>query len=86
MLEKFKKNYLLHEGTSTMKLSKLQMLTARFESIRMDENKTFYNFYVEWRTILNSTFNLDENFPNPKVIKQILRSLPMRDLSLGWQS
>lgn len=86
MLAKFKKNYLLHEGTSTMKLSKLQMLTARFESIRMDENKTFSNFYVEWRTILNSTFNLDENFPNPKVIKQILRSLPMRDLSLGWQS
>lgn len=47
MLAKFKKNYLLHEGTSTMKLSKLQMLTARFESIRMDENKTFSNFYVE---------------------------------------
>lgn len=29
-----------HKGTSTMKFSKLQMLTTIFESIKMNENET----------------------------------------------
>lgn len=28
-----------YEGTNTMKLSKLQMLTTKFETIRMEENE-----------------------------------------------
>lgn len=33
-----------HKGTSTMKFSKLQMLTTIFESIKMNENETFSKF------------------------------------------
>ena len=53
-----------HEGTSTMKLFKVQMLNSRFESIRMQENRTFSTFYVELNNIVNSSFNLGEQIPN----------------------
>ena len=33
---------LTHEGTSTMKFSKLQMLTTKFKSIKMNEDETFF--------------------------------------------
>ena len=33
---------LTREGTSTMKFSKLQMLTTKFKSIKMNEDETFF--------------------------------------------
>lgn len=33
---------LTHDGTSTMKFSKLQMLTTKFKSIKMNEDETFF--------------------------------------------
>lgn len=33
---------LTHEGTSTMKFLKLQMLTTKFKSIKMNEDETFF--------------------------------------------
>ena len=47
-----------------MKLFKVQMLNSRFESIRMQENRTFSTFYVELNNIVNSSFNLGEQIPN----------------------
>ena len=67
-----------HEGTSTMKLSNLQMFTSRFESVGMQENQTSSTFYVESIDIVNSSFNLGELIPNSKIIRKILRSLPKR--------
>ena len=67
-----------HEGTSTMKLSNLQMFTSRFESVGMQENQTSSTFYVESIDIVNSSFNLGELIPKSKIIRKILRSLPKR--------
>lgn len=36
-----------HENTSTMKVSKLQMFTFRFENIRMQDNQNFSFSYFE---------------------------------------
>ena len=61
-----------------MKVSKLHMLTSKFESIRMEEHETFGEFYARLMDILNSIFNLGESIFNSKVIGENLISLPKR--------
>ena len=53
-----------HEGTSTMKQSKIQMLTTKFESIKMKGDKTFCAFYSKLSGIVNSSFNLGDKILN----------------------
>ncbi|KAL6329091.1 hypothetical protein AAG906_007438 [Vitis piasezkii] len=69
---------LTHEGTNAVKVSKLQMLTSRFETIRMDDHETFGEFNAKLMDIVNCSFNLGEPISNSKVVKKILRSLPKR--------
>ena len=65
----------VHEGTKVVKINKLQQLTSRFESIRMSDDESFDKFYAKLNDIVNSTFNLDEIYDQPKIVRKILRSL-----------
>ena len=65
----------IHEGTLAVKLSKIQMLTFIFESIRMQDDQTFSAFYYELSDIVNSSFNLGERIPKSKIVRMILRYL-----------
>ena len=38
----------------------------------------FDEFYAKLKDIVNSTFNLEETIPEPKVVRKVLRSLPER--------
>ena len=67
-----------YEGTTTVKDSKLQRLTTSFEEIKMEEDKSFDEFYAKLKDIVNSTFNLGETILEPKIIRKVLRSLPER--------
>ncbi|CAL8120822.1 unnamed protein product [Prunus armeniaca] len=67
-----------HEGTDTVKGAKLQMHTLQFETILMDENETFSEFYAKLCVIVNACSNLGEKIPEDRVVKKILRSLPPR--------
>ncbi|KAG5557368.1 hypothetical protein RHGRI_007580 [Rhododendron griersonianum] len=67
-----------HEGTKTVKTSKLQMLTTRFEDLRMQEDDTFDSFITKLSDIVNSFHALGEPIPNLKVCRKVLRSLPER--------
>ena len=67
-----------YEGTKAMKGSKLQRLTTSFEENRMDEEEVFDEFYVKLKDIVNSAFNLGEKIPEPKIVRKILRSLPVQ--------
>ena len=67
-----------HEGTFTIKISKLQMLATTFKNIRMHENQTFSFFDFELSDIVNYSFNLGETIPDSKIVRKILRSLPKR--------
>ncbi|KAJ9680449.1 hypothetical protein PVL29_019700 [Vitis rotundifolia] len=64
-----------HEGTNAVKVSKVQMLTSRFETIRMDDHETFGEFNTKLMDIVNSSFNLGEPISKSKVVRKILRSL-----------
>ena len=44
----------------------------------MEEDKSFDEFYTKLKDIINSTFNLGETIPKPKIVRKVLRSLPER--------
>ena len=67
-----------YEGTKTVKDSKLQRLTTSFEEIKMEEDKSFDEFYAKFKDIVNFVFNLGENISEPKIVKKVLKSLPER--------
>jgi hypothetical protein len=67
-----------HEGTSKVRMSKLQLLTTKFENLKMDEDETISKFNTRLRDIGNSSFALGEKMPEEKLARKILRSLPKR--------
>ena len=44
----------------------------------MEEDESFDEFYAKLKDIVNSTFNLGETIPEPKIVGEVLRSLPER--------
>ena len=44
----------------------------------MDDDESFNEFYVMFKDIVNSVFNLGEQILEPKIVRKILRSLPER--------
>ena len=67
-----------YEGTKAIKDSNLQRLTTSFEEIKMEEDKSFDEFYAKLKDIVNSTFNLGETIHELKIVRKVLRSLPER--------
>ena len=53
----------MHEGISIVKLSKIQMFIVKFENLRMKDQETFSNFYLELNYIVNSSFNIKDKIP-----------------------
>ena len=59
-----------------MKDTKLQMLTTRFEELKMSEDESFDAFYSKLNEVVVSKFNLGEKTEDSKIVTKILRSLP----------
>ena len=59
-----------------MKETKLQMLTTRFEKLKMSEDKSFDSFYSKLNEVVIGKFNLGEKMKDSKIVRKILRSLP----------
>ena len=56
------------EGTKAVKDSKLQRLTTSFEEIKMEEDKSFDQFYAKLKDIVNSIFILGETIIEPRIV------------------
>ena len=67
-----------YEGTKKVKDTKLQMLTTRFEELKMSEDESFDSFYSKLNEVVIGKFNLGEKTKDSKVVRKILRSLPER--------
>ena len=67
-----------YEETKVVKDLKLQRLTTSFEEIKMEEDKSFDEFYAKLKDIVNSAFNLGETIHELKIVRKVLRSLPER--------
>ena len=44
----------------------------------MDDDELFDEFYAKLKDIVNSAFNLGDKILEPKIVRNILRSLPKR--------
>ena len=47
-----------YEGTKKVEDTKLQMLTTRFEELRMSEDESFDSFYIKLNEVVIDKFNL----------------------------
>ena len=59
-----------------MKDTKLQMLTIRFEELKMSEDESFDSFYSKLNEVVVGKFNLGEKTEDSKIVRKILRLLP----------
>ena len=64
-----------YEGIEKVKDTKLQMLTTRFEELKMGDDESFDSFYGKLNEIVISKLNLGEKIEDAKVVRKILRSL-----------
>ena len=65
-----------YEGTKKVKDTKLQMLTTKFEELKMGDDESFDSFYGNLNKIVIFKLNLGEKIEDAKVVRKILRSLP----------
>ena len=56
----------------------LLISAASFKEIKMEEDKSFDEFYAKLKDIVNSAINLGETILEPKIVRKVLRSLPER--------
>src|SRR4051812_12879377 len=59
-------------------MSRLQLLTTKFENIKMKEDETIHEFCMNVREISNNSGALGEKLTEEKLVRKILRSLPKR--------
>ena len=65
-----------YECAKTVKDTNLQMLTTKFEELKMGDNESFDSFYGKLNEIVIAKLNLEEKIEDAKVLREILRSLP----------
>ena len=65
-----------YEGTKKVKDTKLQMLTTKFEELKMGDDESFDSFYGKLNEILIAKLNLRKKIEDAKVVRKILRFLP----------
>ena len=61
-----------YKGTKKVKDTKLQMLTTRFEKLKMSEDESFDFFYSKLNEVIKSKFNLGEKTEDSKIVRKIL--------------
>ena len=61
-----------YEGTKKVKDTKLQMLTTRFEELKMSEDESFDSFYSKLNEVVIEKFNLGEKTEDSKIVRKIL--------------
>ena len=67
-----------YEGAKKVKDAKLQVLTIRFEELKMSEDESFDSFYSNLNEVVVIKFNLGEKTEDSKIVRKIIRSLPDR--------
>ena len=62
-------------STKKVKDMKLQMLTTRFEELKMSDDESFDSFYGKLNEIVIAKLNLGKKIEDAKVVRKILRPL-----------
>ncbi|CAM8944465.1 unnamed protein product [Rhodiola kirilowii] len=67
-----------HDGTKKVKISRMEMILSKFESLRMKEDETIADFNTRLLDISNESFALGEPMSEENLVRTVLRSLPKR--------
>ncbi|TYK18530.1 gag-pol polyprotein [Cucumis melo var. makuwa] len=67
-----------YEGTSKVKISRLQLITSKFEALRMTEDESVSEYNKRVIEITNESLLLGEKIPDSKIVRKVLRSLPRK--------
>jgi hypothetical protein len=67
-----------HEGTSKVKMSKLQLITYKFENLKMNDDESIQDFHMKTLDLANASGALGEKMAEEKLVRKILRSLPKK--------
>jgi len=58
-----------HEGTSKVKISRLQLLTTKFENLKMKEDENIQDYYMNVLDIADSFDSLGEKLTDEPILK-----------------
>ena len=61
-----------YKGTKKVKDTKLQMLTTRFEELKISEDESFDSFFSKLNEVVIGKFNLGEKTEDSKIVRKIL--------------
>ena len=64
-----------HEGTTDVKISRINTLTHEYELFRMNQNETIKYMKKRFTHIVNNLAPLGKIFPNEDLINKVLRCL-----------
>jgi len=67
-----------HEGTTKVKSAKIQLLTTKFENLKMLEDESIQDYHLNILDTANSFESIEEKISDEKLVRKILRSLPKR--------
>ncbi|KAA0035666.1 gag-pol polyprotein [Cucumis melo var. makuwa] len=67
-----------YEGTSKVKISRLQLITSKFEVLKMSEDETVSEYNERVLEIANESLLLGKKIPDSKILHKVLRSLPRK--------
>ncbi|TYK23179.1 gag-pol polyprotein [Cucumis melo var. makuwa] len=67
-----------YEGTSKVKISRLQLITSKFEALRMAEDESVSKYNERVLEIANDSLLLGEKIHESKIVRKVLHSLPRK--------
>lgn len=70
--------HVVHEGTTRVKISRLRVLTSKFETLKIEEDEIITDFNNRLRKLENESFGLGEKMTEETLVRKVLRSLPKR--------
>ncbi|CAM8877574.1 unnamed protein product [Rhodiola kirilowii] len=67
-----------NEGTAKVKISRMEKVTSKFQSLKMKEDETIADFNTRALDISNESFALREPISEKRLVRKVLRSLPQQ--------
>ncbi|KAA0038052.1 gag-pol polyprotein [Cucumis melo var. makuwa] len=67
-----------YEGTFKVKISRLQLITSKFEALKMSEDESILEKNERVLEIANESLFLGEKIPDSKIVRKVLWSLPRK--------
>ncbi|XP_073152521.1 uncharacterized protein [Henckelia pumila] len=66
------------EGSTSVKKTRMRLITSKFEKLRMEESETIMEYNGRLKSLANEASILGDPISNERLVSKVLRSLPKR--------